>query len=285
VSIEKIDERLRQVQRLGGQQLVPDAWYHAGLEERVQGDGYFWDGLQRPHNQNQLVFQVTLSGWGAYEEAGVTHKIEPGKAFLATIPSAHRYYLALDSTHWRFFWLVIRHEYVARRLTERQKTLGAVLTLLPESRLLAQAATLCAGGFRDRFAEELALFGFLTEYERHVEHTLTQSTPGREALEESVRRYVRENLERPVDISELARHFALSRSRFSHYFTQLVGEPPARYVTSLRLEEVAHRLVTTDATLQVIALTTGFADANHLVKVFRRRYHTTPGAFRKQLRG
>lgn len=251
----------------------------------MPGDSYFWDGLQRAPLSPQLVFQVTLSGWGAYEEAGEVHKIEPGKAFLARIPSAHRYYLPADSPHWRFFWLVLRHGYIVERLAALQKVRGAVLTLSPESRLLAQAATLCIGGFRDRFAEELALFGFLTEYERHAQQTLTQRTPGREALEESVRRYVRENLERPVDISELARHFALSRSRFSHYFTQLVGEPPARYITSLRLEEVAQRLVQTDDTLQGIALATGFADANHLVKVFRRRYHTTPGAFRKQLRG
>lgn len=285
VSLERIEEQLRLARRLGGQQLAPDAWYHAGFEERHQGDGYFWDGLQRPRNQNQLVFQATLSGWGVYEEAGVAHKIEPGKVFLATIPSAHRYYIPSDSSHWRFFWLVIRHPYVAQRLTEQQKTLGAVLSLSPESRLLAQAVLLCAGGFRDRFAEELALFGLLTEYERHADQLLTQSLPGREALEASVRRYVRENLERPLGIAELARHFSLSRSRFTHQFTQLIGETPARYLISLRLEEVAQRLVQTDATLERIAQSTGFADANHLVKVFRRRYHTTPGAFRKQLRG
>ncbi|WP_309714443.1 AraC family transcriptional regulator [Armatimonas sp.] len=285
MSLDRIEEQLQQTRRLGGQQFSPDAWYHAGLEERVQGDGYFWDGLQRARSAPQLVFQVTLSGWGAYEEAGVVQKIEPGKAFLALVPSPHRYYLPPDAPHWRFFWLVIRHAYIVQRLSEQHQTMGAVLSLSPESRLLAQAATLCAGGFRDRFAEELALFSFLTEYERHADHTLTQSTPGREVLEESVRRYVRENLERPVDISELARHFGLSRTRFTHHFTQRIGEPPARYLTGLRLEEVAQRLVTTDDTLQVIALATGFADANHLVKVFRRRYHTTPGAFRKQLRG
>jgi AraC-like DNA-binding protein len=282
VSLERIEEQLRQARRLGGQQLAPDAWYHAGLEERVAGDDYFWDGLLR--TGAQLVFQVSLSGWGIYEEAGFAHKLIPGQAFLAVIPSAHRYYLPTESSHWCFFWLVIRHEYIVQRLCETQKTLGAVLTLMPESRLLAQAVILCAGGFRDRFAEEQALFSFLTEYERHA-YTLLQNTPEREALEERVRQYVRENLARPVSVDELAQHFSLSRSRFTHGFTQRIGEPPARYLTGLRLEEVAQRLVQSDASLQTIAHATGFADANHLVKVFRRRYHTTPGAFRRQLRG
>ena len=56
-------------------------------------------------------------------------------------------------------------------------------------------------------------------------------------------------------------------------------------MTQVRLEEVACRLAQTDVTLAALASETGFADANHLCKVFRRYYHLSPGAFRKQMRG
>lgn len=122
------------------------------------------------------------------------------------------------------------------------------------------------------------------EYDRHA-YVMHQGTPEREELEEAVRRYALDHLDRTVDVAEVARHFGMSRSRFSHHFKLLIGESPARFLTSLRLEEAARLLSQTDNTLQTIAAVTGFADANHLVKVFRRRYHTTPGAFRRQLRG
>jgi len=286
VSLEGIFETLKRAGRLGGRIVSPDAWYHAGMEERLPGDGYSYDGLKRPVDPARpfVVFQVTLSGWGCLEENGEVYRLEPGKAFLAVVPSEHRYFIPDEAESWIFFWLIIRHGYVARRLIERHRETGSVLTLSGESLLLARASALCSGGFRDRFAEEQELFSFLTEYDRHA-YAIARGTPEREVLEEAVRRYALDRLDRPVDVTEVARTHGMSRSRFSHRFKLLVGESPARFLTGLRLEEAARLLSQTDDTLQTIAVATGFADANHLVKVFRRRYHTTPGAFRRQLRG
>jgi transcriptional regulator GlxA family with amidase domain len=53
----------------------------------------------------------------------------------------------------------------------------------------------------------------------------------------------------------------------------------------VRLEEAARRLAQSGDTLSAVAAATGFADANHLCKVFRRHYGLSPGAYRGQLRG
>lgn len=73
-------------------------------------------------------------------------------------------------------------------------------------------------------------------------------------------------------------------THFSHYFRAVTGLPPARFVTQIRLEEVTRCLLETNHTLETIAAATGFADAKHLCKVFRRHYHLSPGAFRRQMR-
>jgi transcriptional regulator GlxA family with amidase domain len=51
----------------------------------------------------------------------------------------------------------------------------------------------------------------------------------------------------------------------------------------VRLQEVSRRLVHSKEKLEAIARATGFADANHLCKVFRRHRHLSPGEFRRQM--
>jgi AraC-like DNA-binding protein len=285
MSLEGIYETLKRAGRLGGRIVSPDAWYHAGMEEHTAGDAYFYDGLKRPVDPVRpfVVFQATIRGWGVYQEGTYTETIGPGRAFLAVVPSPHCYYFPEDAPQWTFFWLVIRHEYIVRRLLERQAQLGAALEIAPDSLLLSRAVTLCAGGFPDKFAEEQALFSFVTEFDRFA--NALQTAPEREILEADIRGYVLENLSRPVDVAELARRHQMSRSRFSHRFSNLIGQPPAIFMTEIRLEEAARRLTESDASLAKIAAATGFADANHFCKVFKRRFHITPGIFRKQVRG
>ena len=99
-----------------------------------------------------------------------------------------------------------------------------------------------------------------------------------------VRRYTLRNLERSLEIGELAEQHGMSRSNYSHKFKSVTGFSPASYVQTVRLEEAAHRLMRSDLKLEAIALQTGFADANHFCKVFRRRFHLSPGEFRRQIR-
>ena len=237
-----------------------------------------------------VVFQVTLAGCGIYEAGGISHALPPGSGFAAVVPSAHRYYRPDDVPEWTFFYMLIRHPYVVARIAERQRTLGsgAVLSLLEspfsESPLLDAAETVFAGEFADVFAEELALFAFLTAYERHVYYAHQPAAPAGEALRETVRHFVRERLARPADVSEIAAAHGMTRSRFSHYFKELTGEAPAHFMIRVRLEETARQLAQTDTGLAHIATATGFADANHLCKVFRRHYGLSPGTFRRQMR-
>jgi AraC-like DNA-binding protein len=282
MALSAVYEQLARRERLGSVRSGPDAAFHAGLETHRAGERYFWDGIRRSTASHApfALFQATLDGAGVYEDARGSVAVGPGRAFLTIVPSEHRYYLPDDpAAHWTFFWVLIRHPYIVARIAARYQGGGEVRGVAPESLLLARAATLCAGGFRDLFDEELALFAFLLEIER------TRAGGTGLPLEDDVRAYAQQHLDRPLDVIALARRYGLSRSRFSHRFKALTGTTPARFLLAVRLEEAAHRLAQTDDGLARIAAATGFADSNHLVKAFRRHYHTTPGAFRRQLRG
>jgi AraC-like DNA-binding protein len=273
---------------------APGALTVSGLETRRQSEArYHWDGMRRGADPAHpfVLFQVTLGGQGAYEDRrGGKERLTVGRAFIVVIPSAHRYYLPEESPDWTFFWLILRHPYLARRIGERQQRVGAAATVLDlqsGSPLMQEIIALLADRAADPFAEEAAVFRFLIEYERHVH--AASSTPARDSdasgmLLETLRDRVLTDLTHPVSVEEVAKGEGMSRTRYSHYFKVNTGISPAAFMTQVRLEEVARRLAQTDVTLAALARETGFADANHLCKVFRRHYHLSPGTFRQQMR-
>jgi AraC-like DNA-binding protein len=254
------------------------------METRTAGTPYYWDGLKRG-TEPYLVVQYTLSGYGCLSEGGNIHRLTAGRAFSVSVPSAHAYYLPPDSPEWTFFWINIRHPYLVNRIGRQQKLGGNVLTIPADSRLMARMLTLfegfCHPIYPDAIAHEQALFDFMFEYERFVHH-LVYPAPEREGLLAEVRDALLPDLARPLGVAELAAARGMSRSRFSHHFKATTGVSPAHYLKQLRLEEATHRLLHTDQKLEEIASATGFANANHLCKVFRRHFHLSPGEFRRQ---
>jgi len=97
-----------------------------------------------------------------------------------------------------------------------------------------------------------------------------------------IERYVREHLERPVQIEELAEHIPLSVSHFCRAFKETFRNTPHAYLVRLRLESAQEMMLATDEPLSQIALASGFADQAHLSKQFRRVIGETPSAWRRR---
>ncbi|MBN1673733.1 MAG: helix-turn-helix domain-containing protein [Kiritimatiellae bacterium] len=84
----------------------------------------------------------------------------------------------------------------------------------------------------------------------------------------------------PLPVPELARMAALEEAYFSTLFSRLYGMAPHRYVLWKRIAACQDLLSRTDLTLAAIASRTGFYDAYHLSKTFKRLTGATPGQFR-----
>mgnify|MGYP003578688141 CR=1 FL=1 len=85
----------------------------------------------------------------------------------------------------------------------------------------------------------------------------------------------------PWTVAELADRVALSRSAFAAKFTQLVGEPPLRYLTRLRLNVATARLRSGNDKLSVIAAAAGYDSVPAFAKAFKRYIGVTPGEYRR----
>lgn len=92
--------------------------------------------------------------------------------------------------------------------------------------------------------------------------------------------WMRENLVNVLDVPTLAARMAMSDRSFHRKFTSSIGETPAHFVETLRLDQVRILLGTT-ITLKEIAAKTGYTTAAQLSKAFERRFGMSTLLFRE----
>ena len=89
-----------------------------------------------------------------------------------------------------------------------------------------------------------------------------------------------DNIRGELTVDSLARRAAMSPRNFARLFQQDVGKTPARHIEDLRLEVARRQLELTTLSLEEVADASGFASAETLRRMFRRRLGVTPGQYR-----
>jgi transcriptional regulator GlxA family with amidase domain len=97
-----------------------------------------------------------------------------------------------------------------------------------------------------------------------------------------VDRYIRDRLEQPIRLQELAEQVSLSVGHFCRAFKASLGESPYAHIIELRLTLAKELMLTTRDSLSEIAFACGFANQAHLSKLFRDRVGEPPNAWRRR---
>jgi AraC-like DNA-binding protein len=266
---------------------TPETAFFGNIETRTDPASYHWDGMKRLGRRDAplFFFQLTMAGWGHFQLHGRSpRKVGPGTAFVAIIPSRHRYYLPPDSPGWTFGWIGIYHPYLLSRITKQVATSGPLVDLEPNGALAACTLRLIRGAikrdFRDRFEVEAALFEFLLAYERWTVETRYSLGEGQRLLN-AVRSFVLASLPTAIGVDALAAQYGMSRSHFSHYFRSRTGLTPAHFATEVRVHEAARMLLDAHLPMKQVASACGFANTTHFCITFRRLRHMSPASYRK----
>jgi AraC-like DNA-binding protein len=144
------------------------------------------------------------------------------------------------------------------------------------------AGRAASGGVLPRLAETL-----LVEAVRHHLATSDETEAGwlRAARDPQVGRalallHADIQVDRPVD--ELARAAAISRSAFVARFTALVGQPPIRYLTRLRLAAAQRALREPGRSVAQVAFAVGYDSEEAFSRAFKRAYAVSPARWREE---
>ncbi len=105
------------------------------------------------------------------------------------------------------------------------------------------------------------------------------------AVIREVMTWAADHLDEDLAVEVLARRAGYSTPYFSRAFAAVVGESPASWILSKRVERAAERLTSEGSRVVDVALDCGFNDVTTFARAFRRRTGLTPSAFRRARNG
>jgi AraC-like DNA-binding protein len=83
-----------------------------------------------------------------------------------------------------------------------------------------------------------------------------------------------------IDLDKCAAKEGLSRSRFSHIFTDYMGVSPYKYQLSLRLDKAKELLLESSLSVGEISASVGFSDPLYFSRLFRKNFGISPSKFK-----
>ena len=160
-----------------------------------------------------------------------------------------------------------------------------LLFALADAAVAAAHARCTDPSFSDHLARSMASHMLATHVGLRIKRRRTSSSG--QALSREVARavdFIEANADRSIGLQEIAGAAIRSPSHLARTFASEVGMPPHRYLIAVRVKRARQLLARTDAPIAEIAFECGFTHQEHLTRLFRRHFDTTPAAFRRALR-
>lgn len=89
-------------------------------------------------------------------------------------------------------------------------------------------------------------------------------------------RIMRENIEEPMKLGELAAHVGVSARQLERLFMSFLNTSPSKYYLSIRLEKARNLLRQTELSVTEISVLCGFASPTHFARAYRKVYNVAP---------
>ncbi len=144
---------------------------------------------------------------------------------------------------------------------------------------LAMVARDLGNPIANAIAKRLVLYARRPGYQSQFSTILKAQTRADEPFAALID-WMKEHLAEPLDIPTLASRVAMSERSFHRKFVSMIGEPPARFVETLRLDH-ARSLLSAGLSVKESAAKTGYSTAAQFSKAFDRRFGMTPSLFRE----
>jgi len=100
---------------------------------------------------------------------------------------------------------------------------------------------------------------------------------------EQAQQYFQEHYNEDIQIKDYAKSRSMSVSWFLRSFKEFVGQPPAQYLLTLRMNNAVSLLETTDYNVTEISAIIGYDNALYFSRLFKKHKGVSPSEYRKLL--
>ena len=247
------------------------------LAWEAAGRSYRQDPLRRP--ERHVAVQITLRGHGHVWQDGRRSILAAGTALLFITRETPLIYGLGPSPRWEFAYANLFGETSLLIADELLRRHGPLLPLAPEHPVV-----------RD-LLRRLPAHGVVTQTISAVESAriaweiltalVDRALPDQDAdLSSRAMAWLRERVGDPIGVADAAAALGVSREHLTRAFAARTGLPPAAWLREQRLKRAEGLLADPTLGITAVANGCGFASPSHFCAAFRRRYGSTPAAWR-----
>ena len=271
------------ISTVGYEEIAPGDSYPT----RGHADGYYFD-LEKGRILNEYQLLYITEGEGIFHSATVHEAtLREGDLFLLFPGEWHSYH-PLPNRGWKSFWIGFRGKNMDDRVTAGFLSpshpiyhVGFSDSIVSLYRKAYDAAFAEAAYSQQLLAGIVNhLIGTMYMLERNIELNKNQAHVD---MISRARLRIREALESPLTIQQVAEDMGVSYSNFRKLFKEYTGLSPATYQQDLRLQRAKELLSTTDLSIKEIAYRLNFESPDYFSAKFKIKTGRRPSELRGQL--
>ena len=288
--IRKKDDFAGQILHVVPRPLLDDLSQHFLLQQLIVTDigwypqaGYHYRERLTGAPEHILILCVAGSGW--LEIGSVHHPIQSQEAVFIPRNLPHSYG-ASEESPWSIHWVHLQGsiaDYFA--------------TLLPENvykvPVTGELTAVLEHHFRECYDSIMGTFVwqrmiFITQTIQHLLGHLffnnrlfspTQRTTDFRNLDSTLD-YLRKNIDKSLNLQNMADHAQLSKSHFARLFKEQTSYAPVDYFIRLKLQRACMQLSFTRQTIREISMSVGYQDPYYFSRLFKKIIGKSPSQFR-----
>ena len=247
-------------------------------------DGYYFE-LEKGRTLNEYQLLYNPEGEGVFHSASIKEALlRPGDMFLLFPGEWHSYHPLGNG--WESYWIGFKgknmDERVATGFLSPQKPIyhigysAAIVSLYKEAFKVAIDEAAYSQQLMAGIVNHLV--GMMYSLERNIQ--LSTRNQAHVNMISRARMMIRESLESPLTIQQVAEEMGVSYSNFRKLFKEHTGLSPAIYQQDLRLQRAKELLSTTDMSVKEIAYRLNFESPDYFSAKFKIKTGHRPSELR-----
>lgn len=244
--------------------------------------GYYFN-YENGRTLNEYQINYITEGKGTFEDQNGTSRINPGSLIVVRKDQWHRYkpmlrsgwtenYIGFEgelASHFLEINKVLKGECIIQCGIHEEliDTYYKIFTLVKEEK----------PGFQ-QIASGLVikLIGYIVAFQKQKQFT---GKPVEKTIDEA-KFYIRQNIDKDINIKELAEQLNIGYSYFRKLFKTNTGLSPLQYCLDLKLMRAKEEILTSDKSIKEIGYNLGFESIHYFSRLFKKKMGYNPTELR-----
>lgn len=242
---------------------------------------------------NVLIYCVEGAGWYSID-GGKQHSVKANQYFILPAGRTH-VYAADEKNPWTIYWVhfsgALAEIYAEGAQFPQDVTPNIHSRIRDRNNIFEEMySTLDMGYEREnlRYASSLLHYYLASLRYLHQFRNANKDEQREKVSENSVVsaaiHFMRENLEKPLKLQDIADYLGYSASHFSMIFKKTTGHSPVNYINLMKVKEACALLENTDMKINQICHKIGISDCYYFSRLFSKTMGFSPREYREERR-